>query len=79
MLENSGAGSQGSVGHGKSGVYQGSGQTGSQTNENIYENLPLIGIHGNEDTISPAHPGGNEKSEFYFIDNLSNNHNNLKI
>ena len=34
MSENPGAGSQGSVGHGKSGGSQGSGQNGSQTNEN---------------------------------------------
>ena len=55
-----GAGSQGSVvGHGKSGGSQGSGQTGSQTNENIYENLPLPVNPGNEDAISPEHPGGN--------------------
>ena len=59
MSEKPGAGNGGSVGHGKSGGSQGSGQNGSQTNENIYESLPLPGNPGNEDAISPGHPGGN--------------------
>ena len=50
---------EGSVGHGKSGSSQESGQNGNQTNENIYESLPLPGDPGNEDAISPGHPGGN--------------------
>ena len=54
----------GSVGHGKPGGSQGSGPNGSQTNENIYESLPLPGNPGNdvelkEDDISHGHPGGN--------------------
>ena len=64
LSENQGAGSQGSVGHGKPGGSQGSGPNGSQTNENIYESLPLPGNPGNdvelkEDDISHGHPGGN--------------------
>ena len=59
LSEKPGAGNAGSVGHGKSGGSQGSGQNGSQTNENIYESLPLPGNPGNEDAISPGHPGGN--------------------
>ena len=47
---------EGSVGHGKSGGSQESGQNG---NENIYESLLLPGDPGNEDAISPGHPGGN--------------------
>ena len=63
MSENPVAGSGGSVGHGKSGDSQGFGQNGSQTNENIYESLPLAGNPGNdvelkEDDISHGHPGG---------------------
>ena len=59
LSEYPGAGSGGSVGHGKSGGSQGSGQ-----NENIYESLPLAGNPGNdvelkEDDISHGHPGGN--------------------
>ena len=42
---------------------QGSGQNGNQTNENIYESLPLPGNPGNdkelkEDAISHGHLGG---------------------
>ena len=59
LSEKPGAGNGGSVGHGKSGGSQGSGQNGSQTNENLYESLPLPGSPGNEDAISPGHPGGN--------------------
>ena len=64
LSENPGPGSQGSIGHGKSGVSQGSGENGSQTNENIYENLSLPGNPGNatglkEDAISHGHLGGN--------------------
>ena len=56
LRSQSGTLKEGSVGHGKSGGSQESGQNGNQTNENIYESLPLP---GNEDAVSPGHPGGN--------------------
>ena len=64
LSENPGAGIQGSVGHGKSGGSQGSGQNGCQTNENIYENPSLTGNPENAtelkvDDISHGYLGGN--------------------